>query len=157
DRAPFCPREPGLRLRPYRRCDGQSGPSDLGSNRRQHPAPAQPRSGARRVRTTTWKEFIRSHIEVLAATDLFTVEVLTWGGLGTYYVLFFIEIGSRPRVVGRHHAPSGLELDGTSGAPRHDAVHRIPERLSKLIFFGENSLRSVVSDFLEHNHQERNH
>ena len=31
------------------------------------------------------------------------------------------------------------------------------ECLSKLIWFGERSLRRVVSDFLEHYHQERNH
>ena len=31
------------------------------------------------------------------------------------------------------------------------------EWLSQLILFGENSLRRVVSDFLEHFHQERNH
>jgi hypothetical protein len=30
-----------------------------------------------RSRTTSWKEFIRSHTEVLAAADFFTVEVLT--------------------------------------------------------------------------------
>src|SRR6202045_1980843 len=53
-------------------------------------APAPERS-----RTTTWKEFIRSHMDVLAGTDFFTVEVLTWRGLVTYYVLFFIELGSR--------------------------------------------------------------
>jgi hypothetical protein len=31
------------------------------------------------------------------------------------------------------------------------------ECLSKLILFGEDSLRRVVSEFLEHYHQERNH
>ena len=31
------------------------------------------------------------------------------------------------------------------------------ECLSKLILLGENSLRRVVSDFVEHYHQERNH
>ena len=31
------------------------------------------------------------------------------------------------------------------------------ECLSKLILFGENSLRRAVSEFLEHYHQERNH
>jgi hypothetical protein len=41
-----------------------------------------------RSKTTTWKEFIRRHMDVLAATDFFTVEVLTWRGLVTYYVLF---------------------------------------------------------------------
>ena len=44
-----------------------------------------------RIRTTTWKEFIRSHTEVLAGADFFIVEVLIWRGLVTYYVLFFIE------------------------------------------------------------------
>jgi len=37
-------------------------------------------------------------MDVLAGTDFFTVEVLTWRGLVTYYVLFFIELelgGSR--------------------------------------------------------------
>jgi hypothetical protein len=37
-----------------------------------------------RTRKTTWKEFIRSHMDVLAGTDFFTVEVLTWRGLVTY-------------------------------------------------------------------------
>ena len=43
-----------------------------------------------RKRTTTWKEFIRSHRAVLAGTDFFTVEVLTLRGLVTFYVLFFV-------------------------------------------------------------------
>ena len=48
-----------------------------------------------RSKTTTWKEFIRRHMDVLAGTDFFTVEVLTWRGLVTYYVLFFIHLESR--------------------------------------------------------------
>src|SRR5215472_14004424 len=48
-----------------------------------------------RSKTTTWKDFIRRHMDVLAATDFFTVEVLTWRGLVTYYVLFFIHLESR--------------------------------------------------------------
>jgi putative transposase len=48
-----------------------------------------------RKTTTTWKEFIRTHLEVLVATDFFTAEVWTLGGLVTYYVLFFIHLGSR--------------------------------------------------------------
>src|SRR5215472_10184436 len=44
---------------------------------------------------TTWKEFIQSHLAVLAGIDFFTVEVLTWRGLVTYYVLFFIHLESR--------------------------------------------------------------
>ena len=48
-----------------------------------------------RKTTTTWKEFIRMHMDVLVATDFFTAEVWTLGGLVTYYVLFFIHLGSR--------------------------------------------------------------
>ena len=44
---------------------------------------------------TTWKDFIARHMAVLAGTDFFTVEVLTWRGLATYYVLFFIHLESR--------------------------------------------------------------
>jgi hypothetical protein len=32
---------------------------------------------------------------VLAGTDFFTVEVLTWRGLATYYVLFFLHLETR--------------------------------------------------------------
>jgi putative transposase len=34
-------------------------------------------------------------MDVLAGADFFTVEVLTWRGLVTYYVLFFIHLDSR--------------------------------------------------------------
>jgi hypothetical protein len=42
-----------------------------------------------RKKTTTWKEFIQSHLDVLVVTDFFTTEVWTWCGLVTYDVLFF--------------------------------------------------------------------
>ena len=48
-----------------------------------------------RKTTTTWKEFLRTHLDVLVATDFFTAEVWTLGGLVTYYVLFFLHLGSR--------------------------------------------------------------
>jgi hypothetical protein len=47
--------------------------------RRNNVAPAPKRN-----QTTTWKEFIRRHLDVLAGTDFFTVEVLTWRSLVTY-------------------------------------------------------------------------
>src|SRR5215471_3455346 len=49
----------------------------------------------KRSQTTTWKDFIRRHVDVLAGTDFFTVEVLTWRGLVTYYVLFFLQLETR--------------------------------------------------------------
>src|SRR3984957_1697267 len=49
----------------------------------------------KRSQTTTWRDFIAAHMDVLAGTDFFTAEVLTWRGLVTYYVLFFIHLDSR--------------------------------------------------------------
>ena len=69
--------------------------------RRHGVAPAPKRS-----QSTTWKDFIRSHMDVLAATDFFTVEVLTWRGLVTYYVLFFLHLESRRvSIAGITHHP----------------------------------------------------
>ncbi len=48
-----------------------------------------------RTQDTTWATFIKKHQNVLAACDFFTAEVITPVGLITYYVLFFIHIGSR--------------------------------------------------------------
>lgn len=48
-----------------------------------------------RKKTSTWKEFIRTHRELLSATDFFTTEVWTLSGLTTYYVLFFIRLNTR--------------------------------------------------------------
>jgi hypothetical protein len=39
----------------------------------------------------SWAKFLKLHWAVLAATDFFTVEVATWHGLVTYYVLFVME------------------------------------------------------------------
>jgi hypothetical protein len=43
----------------------------------------------------SWGQFLKLHWEVLAATDFFTVEVATWHGLVTYYVLFVMELARR--------------------------------------------------------------
>jgi len=172
--------------------------------RRHSLAPAPERS-----RTTSWKEFIQSHVDVLAGADFFTVEVLTWRGLVTCDVLFFIEVGSRRVSLGgitRHPDSCWMEqvarnatmqdtgyLNGCryllhdrdpkfcrefretlaaggvkctpipARSPNLNAhaerwVRSIKEEcLSKLILFGETSLRRVVSEYLQHYHQERNH
>src|SRR4030095_304534 len=172
--------------------------------RRHDIAPAPQRS-----RGTTWKEFIQSHVDVLAGTDFFTVEVLSWRGLVTYYVLFFIAADSSRVSLGgitRHPDSCWMEqvarnatmqdtgfLNGcryllhdrdkkfcrefretiaTGGVECTPLPARSPnlnayaerwvrsikeECLSKLILFGEASLRRVVSEHLEHYHRERNH
>jgi putative transposase len=53
-----------------------------------------------RQRHTTWRDFIRSHKEVLWATDFFTTEVWSATGLVTVYVLFFIQLHTRKLVLG---------------------------------------------------------
>jgi putative transposase len=61
---------------------------------------------AKRKQAICWKDFIRSHMEVLVGTDFFTVEVLTLKGLVTYYVLFFIHLQSRRvSLAGMTHYP----------------------------------------------------
>ncbi len=63
----------------------------VGTILKRHGLPPAPE----RTTTTTWKEFIRTHMDVLVATDFFTAEVWTLGGFVTYSVLFFIHLGSR--------------------------------------------------------------
>jgi transposase InsO family protein len=63
----------------------------VGNLLKRHGIPPAPE----RKTTTTWKECIRTHMDVLVATDFFTTEVWTLGGLVTYYVLFFIHLASR--------------------------------------------------------------
>jgi putative transposase len=59
--------------------------------RRYHldPAPIRSKGGM------SWSQFLKLHWEVLAATDFFTVEVATWHGLVTYYVLVVIDLATR--------------------------------------------------------------
>ena len=163
----------------------------------------------KRCQKTTWKEFISAHLAVLAGTDFFTVEVLTWRGLATYYVLFFLQLETR-RVslagITRHPTEEWMTQMGRNATdeacgclPRHRYVlHdrdtkfgaefretlaaggvkclRLPPRspnlnafaerwvrsvkeecLSKLILFGEASLKRALTEFQEHYHAERNH
>ena len=163
----------------------------------------------KRSQSTTWKQFIAAHMDVLAGTDFFTVEVLTWRGLVTYYVLFFLHLETR-RIslagVTRHPTEEWMTqiarnaIDEQSGylqqhryvlhdrdtkfcaefretlatagvkclrlPPRSPNLNAFSERwvrsvksecLSKLILFGESSLRRALTNFCEHYHAERPH
>ena len=162
-----------------------------------------------RKRTTTWTDFIRAHMAVLAGTDFFSVEVLTLRGLVTYYVLFFIHLESRRvevagitphpneawmkqiarnvtmdewgflenyrylihdrdtkftdsfRTIIKSNRVEPLKLPARSPNLNAHAERWIrsvkEEALSKLILFGEASLRRVLREYLTHFHQERNH
>ncbi len=128
-----------------------------------------------RKRTTTWKEFIHARMAVLAGTDFFTVEVLTLRGLVTYYVLFFIHLESRRYLI---HDRDAKYTDSFRAIVRSGQVEplKLPARspnlnayaerwvksvkdecLSKLILFGEASLRRALQEYVAHHHTERNH
>src|SRR5438128_10323831 len=63
----------------------------VGNILKRHGLPPAPE----RQTTTTWKEFIRTHMDVLVAPDFFTAEVWTLGGLVPYSVLLFFHLGTR--------------------------------------------------------------
>jgi len=162
-----------------------------------------------RKTTTTWKEFIRTHMDVLVATDFFTAEVWTLGGLVTYYILFFIHLGSRKihmagitphpteawmMQVARNvtmeewgflspgqylihdrdgkYCPAFQRIIEGAGVKRVPLPARSPnlnayaerwvrsvkeECLSRIILFGEASLRHALTQYVAHFHHERNH
>ena len=85
----------------------------VGNVLRHHGLPPAPE----RKRTTTWAEFIRTHLALLAATDFLTVEVLTLRGLVTYYVLFFIHLESR-----RVESQASLPIQTSHGWSRSPAT-----------------------------------
>jgi putative transposase len=60
-----------------------------------------------RKNTTTWRECIGTHMAMLWATDFFSTEVWTLGGLVTFYVLFFIKLDTREiRIAGMTAHPN---------------------------------------------------
>jgi transposase InsO family protein len=59
-------------------------------------------------RPVAWKTFLRAHWGAIAATDFFTVEVVTWRGLVRYFVLFVIDLRTRRvEIAGITAAPNG--------------------------------------------------
>ena len=98
----------------HRGCPGQSGSCDLGSTGGQHPAPAQPRAGPGADSHNELEGvYPVAHMDVLAEADFFTVEVLTWRGLVTYYVLLLLQVGTRRVCLGgitRHPAHVGWQV-----------------------------------------------
>jgi hypothetical protein len=79
----------------------------------------------KRIRKTTWKEFLRRHWELMIAADFFTVEVWTRRGLQRFTVLFFIELSTRKvELGGIALAADGLWMSQI-GRNRTDAVDGI--------------------------------
>ena len=61
-----------------------------------------------RSKRIPWKTFLKAHLGVVAATDFFTVEVLTFTGLVRCFVLFVIDIDTRRvQIAGIVRQPDG--------------------------------------------------
>ncbi len=59
-----------------------------------------------RDKRTPWSTFLKAHWGAIAATDFFTVEVLTARGLIRYFVLFVIDLKTRRvEIAGIVHQP----------------------------------------------------
>jgi transposase len=84
----------------------------VGNILKRHGIPPAPE----RKTTTTWREFIRIHMDLLVATAFFTSEVWTWCGLVIAAILCFIRVGRRTtHVVGVTallHAPWMRQIAG---------------------------------------------
>ena len=162
-----------------------------------------------RGKRTSWRDFLKTHWDVLAAADFFTVEVWSMAGLVRYSVLFVIELSTRRvEIAGIVPDPNGAWIqqiarnltDASDGfllgkrylimdrdplftgafrtilkaagvkslvlPPKSPNLNAYAERyvrtikegcLNRIIFFGEQSLRRAIAEFVEHYHQERNH
>ena len=110
--------------------------------RRHGIAPATKRS-----QITPWKDFLAAHMHVLAGCDFFTVEVLTWRGLVTYYVPFFLYLESRRvRVAGitRHPDQAWMEQIACSATQDTWAI------FMRVVTFCTIATRSSVLRFGRH-------
>ena len=65
-----------------------------------------------RSKRTPWATFLKAHWGAIAATDFFTVEVLTMHGLVRYSVLFVIDLKTRcAQIAGIAHDPYGAWME----------------------------------------------
>ena len=94
-------------------------------------------------------------MNVLAGCDFFTVAVLTWRGLVTYYVLFFLHLESRRVSVAgitRHPDQEWMEqiarsaTQDTWGSMRVVMFYTIATR-SSVLRFGRRWQRAVLRPF----------
>jgi putative transposase len=81
------------------------------------PAPA-------RGRRVPWSVFLKAHWKAVGASDFFTVEVWSWRGLITHYILFVIDLATRRVVIAG--ITTNAESDGCrdQNAPRYAALDR---------------------------------
>jgi transposase InsO family protein len=106
-----------------------------------------------RKTTTTWKEFIRTHLDVSIATDFITAAVWTLGGLVTYDPAFQQIIDT----AGVKRVPLPLRSPNLNAYAERWVRSVKEECLARIILFGEASLRHVLTQYVAHVHHKRNH
>ena len=92
------------------------------------PAPA-------RDKRTPWSTFLKAHWGAIAATDFFTVEVLTARGLIRYFVLFVIDLETRR-----------VEIAGIVHQPYEDWMKQIARNLTDAIDGFLRTTRFLIHD-----------
>ena len=105
---------------------------------REHGMEPAPERGER----TPWRTFLTAQWESVAATDFFTVEVATVRRLVTYYVLVD-DAGTR--VIRLPYRSPNL-----NAYIERFVLSIKSECLNRMIFFGEQSLRRAVAEFISH-------
>jgi len=162
-----------------------------------------------RQRTPAWSTFLKVHWNSIFATDFTTVEVWTWNGLVTFYVLVVMHLKTRRvQIAGVTPSPNATwtkqvcrNLTDCEDGFLKDTSHLIVDRdarfiamrefleqntetevvllppkspnlnaymerwfrslksecLSRIIFFGRQSLENAVREYVKHYHAERNH
>ena len=85
----------------------------------------------KRKQTVSWKDFIRTHRDVLVGMDFFTTEVLTLKAQGVPDLLCAVlhSLGDSPSEAGRIHAVPGSGVDGATGTKHDYGGVGMPERL----------------------------
>ncbi len=89
-------------------------------------------------RSTTWNAFIKTHANVICATDFFTTEVWTARGLVTHYVLFVID-----------HATRKVHIAGITPHPNSAFMAQVARNLTDCVdgfLLGKLSLPKSLSE-----------
>jgi len=96
-----------------------------------------------------WDRFIKRHMDTLWACDFFTKDVWTGFGKVTYYVLFFIHVGTRRvRVAGMTVQPNGAWVEQQARNLVYDLAER-GETASYLIRDGDTKFTQKFDEIFK--------
>ena len=112
-----------------RKLNHRVAPSTIAKTLKEHgirPAPERP---------TSWRTFLRSHADVIAGIDFFTVEVWTARGLVTHYVLFLV-----------HHATRAVHVASITPNPNSAFMAQVARNLTAIDPYFLRGIRFLIHD-----------